>query len=146
MRLMWYWHFILVCEVHNSNSFLITLIQVAEQILNNKQLEFYKWDGDLSQLLQNVREKLNKVAEVISCYPQYCIFLFYFKILLLFTPKLLWNLSSKPEILIQLVCLFVIFFQNNFVNHPVIIQKKLICVWVFSGLDQRGEESLFGRN
>ena len=66
---MWYWHFILVCEVHNSNSFLITLIQVAEQILNKKELEFYKWDGDLSQLLQNVREKLNKVAEVISCYP-----------------------------------------------------------------------------
>ena len=66
---MWYWHFILVCEVHNSNSFLITLIQVAEQILNKKELEFYKWDGDLSQLLQNVREKLNKVAEVIYCYP-----------------------------------------------------------------------------
>lgn len=49
--------------------FLITLIQVAEKILNNKELEFYKWDGDLSQLLQNVREKLNKVAEVFSCYP-----------------------------------------------------------------------------
>jgi hypothetical protein len=43
--------------------FLLTLIQVAEKILNNKELEFYKWDGDLSQLLQNVREKLNKVAE-----------------------------------------------------------------------------------
>ncbi|KAF4347788.1 hypothetical protein G4B88_003291 [Cannabis sativa] len=37
--------------------------KVAEKLLNNKELEFYKWDGDLSQLLQNVREKLNKVAE-----------------------------------------------------------------------------------
>ncbi|KAH9623926.1 hypothetical protein KSS87_010514 [Heliosperma pusillum] len=37
--------------------------KVAEMILNKKELEFYKWDGDLSELLQNVREKLNKVAE-----------------------------------------------------------------------------------
>nr|DAD21699.1 TPA_asm: hypothetical protein HUJ06_023162 [Nelumbo nucifera]DAD21849.1 TPA_asm: hypothetical protein HUJ06_023312 [Nelumbo nucifera] len=37
--------------------------KVAEKILNNKELELYKWDGDLSELLQNVREKLNKVAE-----------------------------------------------------------------------------------
>ena len=38
--------------------------QVAEKILNKKEMEFYKWNGDLSQLLQNVRDKLNKVAEV----------------------------------------------------------------------------------
>ncbi|KAM0021555.1 putative Heme oxygenase (biliverdin-producing) [Helianthus debilis subsp. tardiflorus] len=37
--------------------------KVAAKILNGKELEFYKWDGDLSQLLQNVREKLNRVAE-----------------------------------------------------------------------------------
>ncbi|KAM3215824.1 hypothetical protein P3L10_025264 [Capsicum annuum] len=37
--------------------------KVAEKILDKKELEFYKWDGDLSQLLQNVRDKLNKVAE-----------------------------------------------------------------------------------
>ncbi|KAL0427039.1 UNVERIFIED_CONTAM: Heme oxygenase 1, chloroplastic [Sesamum latifolium] len=37
--------------------------KVAEKILNSKELEFYKWDGDLSQLLQNVRDKLNRVAE-----------------------------------------------------------------------------------
>ncbi|MFS7966026.1 putative Heme oxygenase (biliverdin-producing) [Helianthus anomalus] len=37
--------------------------KVAEMILNGKELEFYKWDGDLKQLLQNVRDKLNKVAE-----------------------------------------------------------------------------------
>ncbi|KAK4727745.1 hypothetical protein R3W88_032662 [Solanum pinnatisectum] len=37
--------------------------KVAEKVLDKKELEFYKWDGDLSQLLQNVRDKLNKVAE-----------------------------------------------------------------------------------
>ncbi|KAL8206243.1 hypothetical protein R6Q57_009794 [Mikania cordata] len=37
--------------------------KVAAKILNGKVLEFYKWDGDLPLLLQNVREKLNKVAE-----------------------------------------------------------------------------------
>ncbi|KAE8674332.1 Heme oxygenase 1 [Hibiscus syriacus] len=37
--------------------------KVAEKLLNNEELEFYKWDGDLSQLLQNVRDKLNKVSE-----------------------------------------------------------------------------------
>ncbi|KAI3801854.1 hypothetical protein L1987_29971 [Smallanthus sonchifolius] len=37
--------------------------KVATKILNGKELEFYKWDGDLSHLLQNVREKLNRVAE-----------------------------------------------------------------------------------
>lgn len=41
-------------------------IQVAEKILNKMELEFYKWDGDISQLLQNVRDKLNRVADVIS--------------------------------------------------------------------------------
>lgn len=43
----------------------LLLDQVAGKILNNKELEFYKWAGDLSQLLQNVRNKLNRVAEVI---------------------------------------------------------------------------------
>ncbi|MED6179881.1 Heme oxygenase 1 [Stylosanthes scabra] len=37
--------------------------KVAEKLLNKKELEFYKWDGDLKQLLQNVREKLNKITE-----------------------------------------------------------------------------------
>lgn len=39
-------------------------VQVAEKILDSRELEFYKWDGDLSQLLQAVREKLNAVAAV----------------------------------------------------------------------------------
>uniref|UniRef100_A0A7N2MR21 heme oxygenase (biliverdin-producing) n=2 Tax=Quercus lobata TaxID=97700 RepID=A0A7N2MR21_QUELO len=55
-------HFYNVYFAHSAGGRMIGR-KVAEQILNNKQLEFYKWDGDLSQLLQNVREKLNKVAE-----------------------------------------------------------------------------------
>jgi hypothetical protein len=38
--------------------------QVSEKILHKKELEFYKWEGNLSQLLQNVRSKLNQVASV----------------------------------------------------------------------------------
>ena len=34
-------------------------------IPDGKELEFYKWEGDLSQLLQNVRDNLNKVAKVM---------------------------------------------------------------------------------
>lgn len=47
-----------------STILLLLALQVAEKILDKKELEFYKWDGDLSQLLQNVTDKLNKVAEV----------------------------------------------------------------------------------
>lgn len=35
-------------------------------ILDGLELEFYKWEGDLQELLQSVREKLNSVAEVSS--------------------------------------------------------------------------------
>ncbi|KAL4654075.1 hypothetical protein ACB092_01G352000 [Castanea dentata] len=55
-------HFYNVYFAHSAGGRMIGR-KVAEQILNNKELEFYKWDGDLSQLLQNVREKLNKVSE-----------------------------------------------------------------------------------
>lgn len=40
------------------------LIQVAEMILDGRELEFYKWDGELSELLAAVKANLNKVAEV----------------------------------------------------------------------------------
>ncbi|KAI5001058.1 hypothetical protein ZWY2020_011017 [Hordeum vulgare] len=36
--------------------------EIADKILNKKELEFYKWEGTLSDLLQNVREKHNQVA------------------------------------------------------------------------------------
>ncbi|KAG6723926.1 hypothetical protein I3842_03G232600 [Carya illinoinensis] len=55
-------HFYNVYFAHSAGGRMIGK-KVAETILNKKELEFYKWDGDLSQLLQNVREKLNKVAE-----------------------------------------------------------------------------------
>ncbi|CAO2841311.1 unnamed protein product [Amaranthus hypochondriacus] len=55
-------HFYNVYFAHSAGGIMIGR-KVAEKILNKKELEFYKWDGDLKQLLQNVREKLNKVAE-----------------------------------------------------------------------------------
>ncbi|KAI5015437.1 hypothetical protein ZWY2020_056827 [Hordeum vulgare] len=38
--------------------------KIADKILNKKELEFYKWEGTLSDLPQNVREKLNQVASI----------------------------------------------------------------------------------
>ncbi|XP_019189601.1 PREDICTED: heme oxygenase 1, chloroplastic-like [Ipomoea nil] len=55
-------HFYNIYFAHSAGGRMIGR-KVAEKILNKKELEFYKWDGDLSQLLQNVREKLNKVAD-----------------------------------------------------------------------------------
>ncbi|KAL8129564.1 hypothetical protein V2J09_018719 [Rumex salicifolius] len=55
-------HFYNVYFAHTAGGRMIGK-KVAEKILNKKELEFYKWDGDLKQLLQNVRDKLNKVAE-----------------------------------------------------------------------------------
>ncbi|XP_058074464.1 heme oxygenase 1, chloroplastic-like [Magnolia sinica] len=55
-------HFYNVYFAHTAGGRMIGK-KVAEKILDKKELEFYEWDGDLSQLLQNVREKLNKVAE-----------------------------------------------------------------------------------
>ncbi|KAL3532333.1 hypothetical protein ACH5RR_005854 [Cinchona calisaya] len=55
-------HFYNIYFAHSAGGRMIGK-KVAEKILNKKELEFYKWDGDLSQLLQNVRDKLNRVAE-----------------------------------------------------------------------------------
>ncbi|OMO60758.1 heme oxygenase-like protein [Corchorus capsularis] len=56
-------HFYNIYFAHSAGGRIIGK-KVAQKILNNKVLEFYKWDaGELSQLLQNVRDKLNKVAE-----------------------------------------------------------------------------------
>lgn len=54
-------HFYNIYFAHSAGGRMIGR-KVAEKILDKKELEFYKWDGDLSELLQNVREKLNKVA------------------------------------------------------------------------------------
>ncbi|CAN6455111.1 unnamed protein product [Victoria cruziana] len=37
--------------------------KVSEMVLDNKLLEFYKWNGDLRELLQIVRDRINKLAE-----------------------------------------------------------------------------------
>jgi len=55
-------HFYNIYFAHSAGGRMIGK-KVAEMILNKKELEFYKWNGDLSQLLQNVRDKLNRVAE-----------------------------------------------------------------------------------
>ncbi|XP_028801280.1 heme oxygenase 1, chloroplastic-like [Neltuma alba] len=55
-------HFYNIYFAHSAGGRMIGK-KVAEKILNNKVLEFYKWEGQLSQLLRNVREKLNKVTE-----------------------------------------------------------------------------------
>ncbi|XP_029118908.1 heme oxygenase 1, chloroplastic isoform X2 [Elaeis guineensis] len=56
-------HFYNVYFAHTAGGRMIGK-KVAEKILNNMELEFYKWDSDLSQLLQNVRDKLNQVASL----------------------------------------------------------------------------------
>ncbi|KAF5725824.1 heme oxygenase 1 chloroplastic-like [Tripterygium wilfordii] len=55
-------HFYNIYFAHSAGGRMIGK-KVAEKILDKKELEFYKWDGDLSQLLQSVKDKLNKVAE-----------------------------------------------------------------------------------
>lgn len=55
-------------------SLICTNLQVAEKLLDKKELEFYNWDGDLRQLLQNVKDKLNQVSQVLIF--AWCLFLF----------------------------------------------------------------------
>lgn len=54
-------HFYNIYFAHTAGGRMIGR-KVAEKILEKKELEFYKWDGDLSELLQNVRDKINQVA------------------------------------------------------------------------------------
>ncbi|KAF7096942.1 hypothetical protein CFC21_098822 [Triticum aestivum] len=54
-------HFYNVYFAHTAGGRMIGK-KVAEKILDKKELEFYKWEGTLSQLLQNVRITLNQVA------------------------------------------------------------------------------------
>ncbi|RLM55132.1 heme oxygenase 1, chloroplastic-like [Panicum miliaceum] len=54
-------HFYNVYFAHTAGGRMIGK-KVSEKILNKKELEFYKWEGNLSQLLQEVRNKLNQVA------------------------------------------------------------------------------------
>ncbi|KAM0933309.1 putative Heme oxygenase (biliverdin-producing) [Dioscorea sansibarensis] len=54
-------HFYNIYFAHTAGGRMIGK-KVAEKLLDNKELEFYKWEGDLSQLLRNVREKINQVS------------------------------------------------------------------------------------
>ncbi|KAG7585313.1 hem oxygenase-like multi-helical [Arabidopsis thaliana x Arabidopsis arenosa] len=58
-------HFYIINFAHSAGGRMIGT-KVSEKILDNKELEFYKWDGQLSELLQNLSEELNKVAEQLS--------------------------------------------------------------------------------
>eukprot|EP00268_Persea_americana_P030323 TRINITY_DN2937_c0_g1_i10.p1 TRINITY_DN2937_c0_g1~~TRINITY_DN2937_c0_g1_i10.p1 ORF type:complete len:323 (-),score=62.74 TRINITY_DN2937_c0_g1_i10:317-1285(-) len=37
--------------------------QVSDKLLDGRELEFYKWEGDVSEMLKDVREKLNKLGD-----------------------------------------------------------------------------------
>ena len=37
--------------------------QVSSMLLDNAVLEFYKWDGEVKDMLAHVRDNLNEVAE-----------------------------------------------------------------------------------
>ncbi|KAJ7565918.1 hypothetical protein O6H91_02G081000 [Diphasiastrum complanatum] len=55
-------HFYNVYFAHSAGGRFIGK-QVAQMILDGKELNFYKWDGELPELLATVKEKLNSIAE-----------------------------------------------------------------------------------
>jgi heme oxygenase len=55
-------HFYNVYFAHSAGGKFIGK-KVAEILLDGRELEFYKWDGELPQLLGAVKSSLNKVAE-----------------------------------------------------------------------------------
>nr|BAF02519.1 heme oxygenase [Adiantum capillus-veneris] len=55
-------HFYNVYFAHSAGGRMIGR-QVADKVLGGRELEFYKWDGDLKEILAAVKEKLNKVSE-----------------------------------------------------------------------------------
>lgn len=55
-------HFYNVYFAHTAGGRMIGR-KVAEKILDGRELEFYKWEEDLTTLLNRVREKINLVAE-----------------------------------------------------------------------------------
>jgi len=55
-------HFYNIYFAHTAGGQMIGR-EVAKKILDGRELEFYKWDGDLLKMLKHVKEKLNKVAE-----------------------------------------------------------------------------------
>ncbi|CAN6177640.1 unnamed protein product, partial [Urochloa humidicola] len=58
-------HFYNLYFGHSAGGVLIGK-KIAEMTNLQKELEFYRWEGNLSQLQQNVRDKLNQVASAWS--------------------------------------------------------------------------------
>eukprot|EP00271_Cylindrocystis_brebissonii_P010478 TRINITY_DN26671_c0_g1_i1.p1 TRINITY_DN26671_c0_g1~~TRINITY_DN26671_c0_g1_i1.p1 ORF type:complete len:310 (+),score=70.08 TRINITY_DN26671_c0_g1_i1:143-1072(+) len=54
-------HFYNVYFAHSAGGRMIGR-KVSEMILDGRELEFYKWDGDLQELLSSVKDKLNQVS------------------------------------------------------------------------------------
>ncbi|KAG0456482.1 hypothetical protein HPP92_024270 [Vanilla planifolia] len=54
-------HFYNIYVAHTSSGCMIGK-KVAEIILDSRELEFYQWKGAIGLLLQNLREKLHKIA------------------------------------------------------------------------------------
>ena len=46
------------------NSWLSTKERKKENKKESKELEFYKWEGDVPELLKDVHDKLNMLSEV----------------------------------------------------------------------------------
>ncbi|XVF74180.1 hypothetical protein PTKIN_Ptkin13bG0089500 [Pterospermum kingtungense] len=56
-------HFYNIYFSHIAGGQVITR-KVSEKLLEGRELEFYKWEGDVQQSLKGVREKLNMLGEV----------------------------------------------------------------------------------
>lgn len=48
--------------------------------MEGKELEFYKWEGDVPELLKDVRDKLNQLSEVDYKESYYCCFSVIFRL------------------------------------------------------------------
>eukprot|EP00249_Psilotum_nudum_P008866 c21563_g1_i1 orf=85-1038(+) len=55
-------HFYNVYFAHTAGGRMIGK-KVAEKILDGRELEFYKWDGNLQEMMAALKKKLNKVAK-----------------------------------------------------------------------------------
>ncbi|XP_031477998.1 heme oxygenase 1, chloroplastic-like [Nymphaea colorata] len=55
-------HFYNIYFAHTAGGRIIGK-KVSNKLLKNHELNFYKWDGELGQLMQNARERLNQIAQ-----------------------------------------------------------------------------------
>ncbi|CAN6465105.1 unnamed protein product [Victoria cruziana] len=55
-------HFYNIYFAHTAGGRIIGK-KVSKKLLKNHELNFYKWDGELSLLMHNARERLNQIAQ-----------------------------------------------------------------------------------